>query len=169
MARFEKHIEQLNNKGSFQRKFGIKIASAGVAPIPVVLLLFHKKMKLKYSDFWFICYILSKRHDREWSHFSLKKITRESGICQDTLHKIKNRLVKKGFLRIIPRRENPKGKGRHTYDLSGLFYILRMYVDNNKEVLLKSNEWSKKDSLDYAFIEDIEKEKFSEKQRDDDS
>lgn len=164
MSVFEKDEEFLEKEGSFQRKFGLKIAKAGVIVIPYVLL-YARKLGLKYSDFYFICYILSKKYDRNWPHFSMNKITRELGICQDTLHAIKNRLIKKGFLRIENRKDNPRGKGRNIYNLSGLFIILEMLIDKNKDKLLKTKYWTQKDYIDYAFLKDIEKDKFSEEQR----
>lgn len=163
---FKKDIEYFQDENSFQRKLGIKIAKVGVIPFPFVLLLCFKKLGLKYSDLFLIALILKNKRGSEWPYFSLAKVTREMRVCQDTLHKSKDRLIKKYFLRITRRKENPKGKGRNVYDLSGLFYVLEMFIDANKSRLLKSDSWSYGAELDYAFIKDFEKEILSENQRD---
>lgn len=158
MPIYKKDVEYLEKAGSFQNKFGIKIAKAGIVAVPTTLL-YMKKMKLTYSDFFFICLILAKKYDKKWPYFSLKKVHRELGINEATLHKAKDRLIAKDFLRITPRKENPKGKGRNTYDLSGLFCILKMYIDADVDKFFKRNNWKFEDPIGYTLITDMEKEK----------
>ncbi len=167
-GQFDKDLKQLENEGSFQNKFGIKITKSGITAIPTILF-YIKNLGLNYSDFYLICLILSRKYGKSWPYFSLNKVTRELKIPQDTLHKAKNRLIKKEFLRIIPRKENHKGKGRNTYDLTGLFCILEMLVDANFDKFFKTNHWDFKDHLDFAFLKQAENEKLSEIQRAKDS
>lgn len=160
---FRGDIEQLKRKGSFQRKLGVKIAKCGITPVPIILIKYFKKIGLKYSDFYLIIYILSKKRDIEWPYFSLNKITRDMGICQDTLHKIKRRLIKKCFLMIYPKKENPRGKGRSVYDLSGLFILLNIIVEKDHKRLFKVEKWSQDDFSEYLSLDSMEKMILSEK------
>ena len=160
-------VEYLKQKGSLQRKFGLKVFNGGVFTVPKMLL-FMKKLDLNYSDFYFISLVLSRKYDIEWPYFSLNKITKTLGICQDTLHNAKKRLIKRGYLATAMRKENKYGKGRNVYDLSGLFCAIEklMIEDTDIQELIKITQWGEKRLSEFAFSNDIEKEAFSEMQRD---
>lgn len=162
---FKKDIAQLDSPNSWQSKFGIKITKLGVMPIPLVVYKFKKLLKLTYSDILFIGYILMHKQNGQWPYVSLAKITREYKVSQDTLNKTVKRLRKQSFLITKPRRENPKGKGRNTYDLSGLITCLEVLIDKQSDELFKKKYWKIDDHLDYIFLKDHEKEKASENQR----
>ena len=88
-------------------------------------------------------------------------MTREYGISQDTLNKSVKRLRKGFFLTTTPKKENPKGKGRNIYNLSGLIACLETFVEKS----INKEKWRMEDHLDYMTIKLREKEKASENQR----
>lgn len=158
---FEKDIEQLGNPNSWQSKFGVKITKLGILPIPLILLKYRKLLKLTYSDLFLIGYIFFHKQNYNWPYISLAKITREYGISQDTLNKSVKRLRGGHFITTTPRRENPKGKGRNIYDLSGLVACLETLSEKN----IDKSKWKMDDYLDFMTIKLLEKEKASENQR----
>lgn len=160
---FTKHIAQLDKPNSWQSKFGVKITNVGVMPIPLVLYRFKKILKLTNSDILFVGYILMHKQNDNWPYISLAKITREYKVSQDTLNKTVKRLRKGGFLITTPKKENPKGKGRNYYDLSGLITCLEVLIDKH-ETLIDKSSWSLDDRLNYGLMKHIEKEA-SEKRR----
>lgn len=167
-GRFKKDIAQLDKPNSFQSKFGIKITKAGIMPVPFVLYRFKKILKLTNSDILFIGYTFMRKQNGNWPYFSLAKMTREYKISQDALSKTVKRLRAQHFLTTTSRKENPRGKGRNAYNLSGLIIALEVLVDKHSEELLDKKRWTMDDQLDYAFIKDFEREHLSEKQRADD-
>ncbi|MFH0968988.1 MAG: hypothetical protein V1804_00575 [Patescibacteria group bacterium] len=159
---FEKDLEFLKQPSSWQSKMGIKIAKAGVIPIPLSLFRFKRDLGLKYSDAVFIGFAFMYKQGDSLPYFSLAKLNRDFGIPQDTSNRIVRRLREKGYLITIPRSENARGKGRNSYDFSELIKTLEKLIDINKDKIFKSDKWSVNDYLDYAFIKGSEKEAKSE-------
>jgi hypothetical protein len=162
---FEKDIAYLDKTNSWQQKMGVKIAKLGVLPVPIAVIKFKRNLKLTSSEILFIGLIYGFKQGAEWPYFSLAKITREGGFCQDTLHRAKKGLIKKGYLRIYSRKENPRGKGRNVYSLTGLEFFLEKLIDKARDDLFKTDRWSREDYLEYALLKDTEREKLSENQR----
>lgn len=163
---FKKDIALLDKPNSWQSKFGIKITKVGVMPIPLALYRFRKGLKITYSDILFIGYVLMHKQNGNWPYISLAKMTREYKISQDTLNKTVKRLKQQNFLMTKPKKgENPKGKPRNVYDLSGLIACLEVLVDKSVDELLRKKSWHMDDYLDYMVLKDHEKEKASENQR----
>lgn len=120
----EKERTYLDKRNSVQRRLSPIIARGNFFVVPN-LLLFRKKLGLEFSDFYFICYILSKKWDKDHPYFSMKKIPRDLGENESTLHNSKNRLVKLGYLKVIPKKgDNPQGKNRNIYDITPLLDII---------------------------------------------
>lgn len=154
---FEKDIAFLENQNSLQSKFGIKIVKAGFTTLPVVLLMFKKILKLTYFDLIFVSYIFMRKQNGKWPYISLIKMSRDFKISQDTLNKSVKRLRSQYFLRTTPKRENPKGKGRNIYDLSGLISCLEILIDKSGK-LLNKEKWKLDDHLDFMVLKDLERE-----------
>jgi len=165
MSIFSKDIEYLKKDGSWQQKMGTKIAKLGIVPLPFAVIKYKRFLKLTASDIILIGLIYKFKQGFDWPYFSLAKITRDGGFCQDTLHNAKKRLIEKRYLRIIPKKENPKGKGRNIYDLTGLQTAIEMIIDANPETAFGIKYLNNKDHLDYVFLKELEKEKKSENQR----
>ena len=117
---FSLFLEQIGKEKSFTSRFGENITHFGITGIPLILVTDFKKFGLNYSEFHFVCLILARRHTTELPFFSLNKLTRNNKLSQDTLHRAKDRLIKKGYLIVSEKRENGRGHGRNYYDLSGL-------------------------------------------------
>jgi hypothetical protein len=117
---FSSFLEQFGKEKSFASRFGENITHFGITGIPLLLVTDFKKLGLNYSEFHFICLILARRHTTELPYFSLNKLTRNNKLSQDTLHRAKDRLIKKGYLTVFEKHENGRGHGRNYYDLSGL-------------------------------------------------
>jgi hypothetical protein len=58
--------------------------------------------------------------EAKYPFFSINKLDYDKKICSGTMWNATKRLKKIGFLRTYPRKENPLGKGRNDYDISGL-------------------------------------------------
>ncbi|MBP6975171.1 MAG: hypothetical protein KBB54_04555 [Candidatus Pacebacteria bacterium] len=121
---FSLFLEKLGKEKSFQTRFGEDITRFGITGIPLLLITNLKRLGLNYSEFHFVCLILARRHTTQLPYFSLNKLTRDYGLSQDTLHRAKERLIKKGYLIISEKRENCNGHGRNYYDISGLLKAL---------------------------------------------
>ena len=111
----------------FEKIWGKDVAKFGFTQVPNLLIYNPKRLGLIYSDFYFICLILSKANWKsKYPFFSLNKITRDIKICAQTLRNIIVRLLGNDFLKTYPRKENPQGKGRNDYDISGLINGLQV-------------------------------------------
>jgi len=153
---FEKDIEYLEKRNSWQSKMGIKISKLGIIPVPFALLRFKRILGLNYSQILFIGIILMFKQNGI-SYFSLAKLNRDFGIPSDTSNRIVKSLRVKGYLITTPRKENPKGKGRNQYDISNLLNITELLIDGYKDELFKTKTWTNNDSLDYMLIKDYER------------
>ncbi|MQL50831.1 hypothetical protein GFC01_00765 [Desulfofundulus thermobenzoicus] len=110
-----------SNKYSFLERYGQTILKNGIAAIPFSLFNCQKELGLGPEEVWFISYVLSFRWGDALPYPSLSKLSRISGVRRDRLHRIVNRLKKKGLLVVINRRRTDGGKDRSFYDFTQLF------------------------------------------------
>jgi hypothetical protein len=129
------------NKNIFKDTWGSNVTRLGYTQVPNVLLFNIQRLDLKFSDFIFICHILSRINlDAEFPFFSLNKMIRDLKMKKSTLNNVVGRLISKDYLRTYPRRENPLGKGRNDYDISGLIKALQELAAIKLEITAFSNE-----------------------------
>src|SRR4051794_28645642 len=106
---------------SFLDRYGATILSGGVAAIPNALYLFQAQLGLSPQEVWFISYILVHRWEDEYPHPSLVRMEQRTGHGQRQLHRIKDSLIAKGYLRLVERFDARGGQAANGYDFTALF------------------------------------------------
>ncbi len=109
---------------SFVARFGRVIARAGVAAVPHGLFRHQAALGLTPQQVWFVCYILSFKWTSDLPHPSLVRMEARTGYTRRNLQLIKDSLVQRSYLRLVPRRGADGGQDANGYDFSGLFDAL---------------------------------------------
>src|SRR5689334_18264026 len=106
---------------SFLARYGATILGGGIAAIPAALFRYQGELGLSAQEIWFICYILACKWTTDLPHPSLRQMAERSGYTEQQIHRIKNALVDKGLLVLIPRRNALGGLVANAYDFGSLF------------------------------------------------
>jgi hypothetical protein len=107
---------------TFLARFGATVLSGGIAPIPTALYMYQAHLDLSPQEIWFIGYILAHKWDEDLPYPSLVKMSERTAISTRQLHRLKDGLIAKGLLEIVPRRRaTDGGKDSNAYDFSLLF------------------------------------------------
>jgi len=113
----------------FLSRFGGVILSGGIAGVPLALFRYQSELRLSAQEVWFVAYILGHRwRAGELPHPSLQLLAKRSGISVMTLHKYKNSLIEKGFLRVIERTDKRGARQPNAYDFGNLFARLEKLI-----------------------------------------
>jgi hypothetical protein len=107
---------------TFLARFGATVLSGGIAPIPTALYMYQAHLGLSPQEIWFIGYILAHKWDEDLPYPSLVKMSERTAISTRHLHRLKDGLIAKGLLEIVPRRRaTDGGKDSNAYDFGPLF------------------------------------------------
>ena len=118
---------------SFAARYGRIVLRRGVAAIPRALFTYQGALELSPQQLWFIGYILSFQWSTELPYPSLRKMARSTGYSERQIHRIKDDLVRAGYLRVIERRGADGRDTTSAYDFSELFKTLNTLL--RKETL----------------------------------
>lgn len=122
----------MSDKYSFNERYGESIVSGGVAAVPFALFRYQKELGLSPEETWFVVYILSFKWDGGLPYPSLRKMERLTGVPRRRLHRIKDRLISKGYLQIRNQFRKDGGQDRNRYDFFGLFNKLKWHIEQDK-------------------------------------
>lgn len=106
---------------SFQARFGATILRGGIAAVPAAIFTYQQALDLSPQEIWFIAYILARKWSTDLPHPSLRKMAERTGYSEQQLHRIKNSLLGKGYLRLVERHQANGGQASNAYDFSDLF------------------------------------------------
>src|SRR3989338_5979300 len=137
----------LDNKAI--QKFGHTIASQGYTQVPNLLLEYQKELKISNSELRLLLHILQHRWDNNpgKTHPALKKLIKFSGMSSATIHRAKDKLIEKGYLKTLKMLRNPYRT--HSYDITGLLTALRVEFHRTMQKKLESGAISKKEYEGY--------------------
>src|SRR5688500_9048014 len=88
---------------SFVARFGATILTGGITPIPTTLFRYQAMLGLRPQEVWFISYILTHRWDAALPYPSLEQMAQDTGMSRRNLLRIKDSLVTRGLLILVPR------------------------------------------------------------------
>jgi hypothetical protein len=107
---------------TFLARYGSTILRGGIAAIPTALFTYQALLDLSPQEAWFISYILAHKWDEDLPYPSLRKMAERTGLSVRQLHRIKDAIVEKGYLHLVPRRRaDDGGQDSNAYDFAGLF------------------------------------------------
>src|SRR6476646_6037965 len=107
---------------SFLARYGSTVLRGGIAAIPTALFTYQALLDLSPQEVWFISYILAHKWDEDLPYPSLRKMAERTGLSVRQLHRIKDAIVEKGYLHLVPRRRaDDGGQDSNAYDFAGLF------------------------------------------------
>src|SRR6476661_642656 len=107
---------------TFLARYGSTILRGGIAAIPTALFTYQALLDLSPQEVWFISYILAHKWDEDLPYPSLRKMAERTGLSVRQLHRIKDAIVEKGYLLLVPRhRAEDGGQDSNAYDFGGLF------------------------------------------------
>ncbi len=132
---------------AFRLKYGILVAEDGFTQIPNILLRNRKRLKLTRTELELILFFMSHEYGSTTSNPSLRKIAKQSGASEATIHHARAGLENKGYLKVDRSMKNPR-YGTYSYDLTGLRILLR-----------KLAQLKLKDCLLWGKIKDAEYQK----------
>lgn len=110
-------------------RFGETILSGGVAAIPFALFRYQAELNLAPEEVWFAAYVLAFKWGEGLPYPSLRKMEKATGVPRRRLHRIKDRLTRKGYLDVINQQREDGGQERNLYDFSGLFDALKWHIE----------------------------------------
>jgi hypothetical protein len=102
-------------------RFGATILQGGIAPVPTTLYFYQAELGLSPQEVWFIGYILAHKWDEDLPYPSLAKMETRTGMSRRNLLRIKDSLVGKGLLVLVPRFNADGGQESNAYDFTALF------------------------------------------------
>jgi hypothetical protein len=106
---------------SFEERFGPTILQGGITPIPSSLYRYQGALGLTAQEVWFISYILMYKWDAALPYPSLIRMAEDTGMSRRNLQRIKDSLVTKGVLVLIPRHTVEGRQDSNAYNFSPLF------------------------------------------------
>ena len=114
------HTDPRRGRG-FLERFGATILQGGIAPVPTTLYFYQAELGLSPQEVWFIGYILAHKWDEDLPYPSLAKMEARTGMSRRNLLRIKDSLVGKGLLALVPRFNADGGQESNAYDFTALF------------------------------------------------
>lgn len=113
---------------SFLERFGPTLLQGGITPIPSTLYRYQGALGLTAQEVWFVSYILMYRWDDALPYPSLIRMAADTGMSRRNLQRIKDSLVAKRVLVLIPR-HTPEGRqDSNAYDFRPLFAQLEWCI-----------------------------------------
>ncbi len=112
----------------FVARFGATILQGGIAPVPTTLYFYQGELGLSAQEVWFVGYILAHKWDEDLPYPSLAKMAERSGMSRRNLLRIKDGLVGKGLLVLVPRFNVGGGQESNAYDFTALFEQLEYFI-----------------------------------------
>jgi hypothetical protein len=112
----------------FLERFGATILRGGIAPIPTTLYFYQAELGLSPQEIWFTGYILAHKWDEDLPYPSLAKMETRTGMSKRNLLRIKDGLVGKGLLVLVPRFNADGGQESNAYDFTPLFERLEEFI-----------------------------------------
>ena len=107
---------------TFLARYGATVLRGGIAAIPTAIFTYQALLDLSPQETWFISYILAHKWDEDLPYPSLRKMGERTGLSVRQLHRIKDAIIEKGYLQLVPRhRAEDGGQDSNAYDFGGLF------------------------------------------------
>lgn len=123
--------------GSFAERLTPLLAAAGVTPVPTLLLRYQSLLDLSAQAVLLAIWVLSKKWTADWPYLSLEEVAAGVGRDRSKVKAWKQELVRKGYLKAIPRSVPGLGRRADQWDLSGLFAALeRLYLTEQSQAAL---------------------------------
>ncbi len=113
---------------SFLERFGPTILQGGITPIPSTLYRYQGALGLTAQEVWFVGYILMYKWDAALPYPSLIRMVEDTGMSRRNLQRIKDSLVAKGALVLIPRHTAEGRQDSNAYDFGPLFAQLEYCI-----------------------------------------
>jgi hypothetical protein len=112
----------------FAQRFGPTLLQGGITPIPSTLYRYQGTLGLTAQEVWFIGYILMYKWDAALPYPSLIRMAEDTGMSRRNLQRIKDSLVAKGALVLIPRHTAEGRQDSNAYDFRPLFARLEYCI-----------------------------------------
>lgn len=116
---------------SFLARYGAELLRGGIAAIPGSLFRYQGELDLSLQQVWFVAAVLAHKWDAGMPHPSLKKMAARAAMSERHLHNLKNQLIEKGFLTLIPRETARGGQDTSLYDFDALFGELAQLLERD--------------------------------------
>ncbi len=117
---------------TFLARYGATVLRGGIAAIPTAIFTYQALLDLSPQETWFISYILAHKWDEDLPYPSLRKMAERTGLSVRQLHRIKDAIVEKGYLQLVPRhRAEDGGQDSNAYDFGGLFGRIEELLRND--------------------------------------
>ncbi len=113
---------------SFAARYGRIVLRRGVTAMPRALFTYQADLGLSPQHLWFIGYILSFQWSTELPYPSLRKMADNTGYSERQIHRIKDDLVRAGWLRVIERRGADGRDTTSAYDFGELLKTLNTLI-----------------------------------------
>lgn len=97
------------------------LAAAGVTPVPTLLFRYQALLGLSAQALVLVGWVLSKKWSREWPYLSVDEVAAGMGCTRRSVQLWKQELVRRGYLRAIPRTVPGVGRRADVWDLTNLF------------------------------------------------
>ena len=94
---------------TFLARYGATVLRGGIAAIPTAIFTYQALLDLSPQETWFISYILAHKWDEDLPYPSLRKMGERTGLSVRQLHRIKDSMVEKGYLQLVPRHRAEDG------------------------------------------------------------
>jgi hypothetical protein len=117
---------------SFAARFGRLLLGRGIAAVPRALFTCQAELGLSPQQVWFIIYILSYQWSTELPYPSLRKMASNTGYSERQIHRIKDSLVERGYMRVIERRAADGADTSSAYDFTALLRELNNLIRTRK-------------------------------------
>jgi hypothetical protein len=115
-------VDATDKTHTFLARYGATVLRGGIAAIPTAIFTYQALLDLSPQETWFISYILAHKWDEDLPYPSLRKMAERTGLSVRQLHRIKDAIVEKGYLQLVPRhRAEDGGQDSNAYDFGGLF------------------------------------------------
>ncbi len=112
----------------FAQRFGPTILQGGITPVPSTLYRYQGALGLTAQEVWFVGYILMYKWDAALPYPSLIRMAEDTGMSRRNLQRIKDSLVDKGALVLIPRHTAEGRQDSNAYDFGPLFAQLEYCI-----------------------------------------
>jgi hypothetical protein len=115
-------VDATDKTHTFLARDGATVLRGGIAAIPTAIFTYQALLDLSPQETWFISYILAHKWDEDLPYPSLRKMGERTGLSVRQLHRIKDSIIEKGYLQLVPRhRAEDGGQDSNAYDFGGLF------------------------------------------------
>ena len=126
-------------KDTIEKRFSPKIANGKYTTLPIYIFQYADELGITWDAAMFAAVVLSYKWTTDFPYPSIRKMSKKcAGISEWQLHHVKNELVGKGYLEVIPRFRKKDGKPTksHTsskYDFSGLIKAIDELISDKEE------------------------------------